>query len=93
MLGAAQAGELERIPGSETAWAELRWAARAEQVQRLEDLMLRRTRLGLQLRGGGVEHLARIRTICQPELGWDNQRWEAEQAAYLALWNAHYSLP
>ena len=93
VLAAAKPGELERIPGTETAWAELRWAARAEQVQHLEDLMLRRTRLGLQLRGGGLAHLGRIRTICQKELGWDDQRWEAEQTAYLALWNAHYSLP
>ncbi|MES3023565.1 MAG: glycerol-3-phosphate dehydrogenase/oxidase [Pseudomonadota bacterium] len=93
LLDAAGAGELDPIAGTETVWAELRWAARAEAVLRLEDLMLRRTRLGLQLRGGGVGQLARIRAICQPELGWDDQRWDAEQAAYLALWNAHYGLP
>ena len=93
LMAAAQPGELELIPGTQTLWAELRWAARAEGVQRLEDLMLRRTRLGLQLRGGGTEFLPRIRAICQPELAWDDAQWETSQGAYLALWNAHYSLP
>jgi glycerol-3-phosphate dehydrogenase len=93
LLAAAQPGELELIPGTQTHWAELRWAARSEAVLRVEDLMLRRTRLGLQLRGGGAQHLARIRAICQPELAWTDAQWETSQAAYLALWNAHYSLP
>ncbi|MES2153230.1 MAG: glycerol-3-phosphate dehydrogenase/oxidase [Pseudomonadota bacterium] len=90
---AAQPGELETIAGTETLWAELRWAARSEAVQQLEDLLLRRTRLGLQLRGGGAALLARIRAICQHELGWDDARWDASAAAYLALWNAHYRAP
>jgi glycerol-3-phosphate dehydrogenase len=93
LIHAAADGELEVIAGTETIWAELRWAARAEAVLRLEDLMLRRTRLGLQLRAGGLAQMARIRAICQDELGWSDQRWDAEQAAYLALWNAHYGLP
>ncbi|HEX2531335.1 MAG TPA: FAD-dependent oxidoreductase, partial [Burkholderiaceae bacterium] len=93
LLAAAQRGELETIPGTLTLWAELRWAARAEAVMRLEDLLLRRTRLGLQLRGGGAELLPRIRAICQPELGWNDARWEAEQAAYLALWQRCHCVP
>jgi glycerol-3-phosphate dehydrogenase len=94
LLDARNAGELAIIPGTETMWAELRWAARCEAVCKLEDLLLRRTRIGLQLRGGGAAiHLPRIRAICQPELGWSDQRWDAEQAAYLALWDTHYSLP
>ncbi|MES2074996.1 MAG: glycerol-3-phosphate dehydrogenase/oxidase [Pseudomonadota bacterium] len=93
LVDAAHDGELETIAGSETIWAQLRWAARGEAVQKLEDLLLRRTRLGLQLRGGGVEVMARVRAICQPELGWSDARWSAEQNAYLALWNSHYSLP
>ena len=93
LIDAAQPGELTLIAGTETIWAQLRWAARCESVQKLEDLLLRRSRIGIQLRGGGVEILGRVRAICQPELGWSDQRWEAEQAAYLALWNTHYSLP
>lgn len=84
-------GELDAIAGTHTLWVELRWAARHEAVVHLQDLLLRRTRLGLLLRGGGVEHLPRIRSICQAELGWDDTRWECEQAAYLVLWQQHYS--
>jgi len=93
LVAAAQPGELETVPGTQTLWAELRWAARAEGVCHLDDLLLRRVRLGLLLPEGGAALLPRIRHICQDELGWDNARWEAEAAAYLALWRAHYSAP
>jgi len=93
LAGIAREGELELIPGSETLWVELRWAARCEAVVHLEDLLLRRTRLGLLLRAGGAAELPRIRAICQPELGWDDAQWEREEATYLALWETHYSLP
>ena len=93
LLDATPAAELHAIPGTETLWAELRWAARCEAVLHLEDLLLRRTRLGLLLARGGAEHLARIRAICQDELGWEDQRWESEVTRYQALWDANYSLP
>ncbi len=93
LAAAARDGELEEIPGTETLWAQLRWAARHESVQRLEDLMLRRSRLGIQLAQGGAAVLSRVRAICQSELAWDDQRWAAEEAAYLALCRSNYSLP
>ncbi len=93
LLASAGEGECETIPGTETAWAELRWAARAEAVQRLDDLLLRRTRLGLQLKEGGKALMPRFRAICQPELGWDNARWEREEQDYAALWQACHGLP
>ena len=93
VLAIAQPGELDAISGTETLWVALRWAARTEAVVHLEDLLLRRTRLGLLLRGGGAESLPRIRAICQPELGWTDVQWEAEQAAYLALWRKNYGVP
>jgi glycerol-3-phosphate dehydrogenase len=92
-LEVAQPGELEPIAGTQILWAELRWAARSEGVVHLDDLMLRRTRLGLLLPKGGVTLLPNIRAICQPELGWDDVEWEAEEAEYLALWKKYYSLP
>ena len=93
LLDAARPGELERIPGTETAWAELRWAARCEAVRHLDDLLLRRTRIGLLLREGGAAHMDRIRAICQPELGWIDARWAQEEAAYRAHWTFHHGLP
>jgi len=93
LVAAAEPEELDLIPGTQTLWAELRWAARAEGVVHLDDLLLRRVRLGHLLPEGGRVWLSRIRSICQPELGWDDGRWEAEEAAYLELWRMNYSLP
>jgi len=93
LVAAAQPGELTEIPGAHVLWAELRWASRAEAVVHLDDLLLRRVRLGLLLSHGAAAILPQVRAICQGELGWDDARWEAEQAAYLALWRRCYSLP
>ncbi|MCP4426002.1 MAG: glycerol-3-phosphate dehydrogenase/oxidase, partial [Chloroflexi bacterium] len=93
LVAAAQSDELTPIPGAPYLWAELRWAARAEGVVHLDDLLLRRVRLGLLLREGGAAHWERIRAICQPELEWDDARWQAEETAYMTLWRQSYSLP
>ncbi len=93
LLAAAQPDELTPIADTPYLWAELRWAARAEGVVHLDDLLLRRVRLGLLLPEGGADYLDRIRAICQPELNWDDTRWEAEETAYQALWRRSYSLP
>lgn len=94
LVEAARPGELEPIEaGLPVLWAELRWAARAEGVVHLDDLLLRRTRLGLLAAQGGLPWLARIRAIVQPELGWDDRRWEQEAASYASLWRRCYSLP
>ena len=93
MIDQADAEELQTIDGSETLWAELRWAARHEAVYRLDDLLLRRTRLGLLLAQGGAAILPRVRALCQAELGWDDARWEQEEADYRALWQSHYAPP
>lgn len=93
LLAAALPGELDAIPGTSALWAELRWAARAEGVAHLDDLLLRRVRLGLLLPDGGAEWLPQVRAIVQPELGWDDARWETEEAAYRALIAESYALP
>jgi glycerol-3-phosphate dehydrogenase len=93
LVASAQPSELDPVPGTTTLWAELRWAAGHECVVHLDDLLLRRVRLGIQLPHGGTALLPDIRRICQEALGWDDHRWLAEEAAYLALWRKHYSLP
>lgn len=90
LIMAAHQDETECITGTFNLWAELRWAARSEAVQHLDDLLLRRVRLGLLLPGGGMNFIGRIRSIIQSELGWDNQRWEQEASSYARLWNACY---
>jgi glycerol-3-phosphate dehydrogenase len=93
LVAAAHPGELAPIPDTAVLWAELRWAARMERVRQLDDLLLRRVRLGLLLPEGGAAHLPAIRAICQPELGWDDARWQVEEARYRTLWQACYRMP
>ena len=93
LVAAALEGELSIIPNTNVLWAELRWAARSEGVVHLDDLLLRRVRLGLLLPQGGALLEARIRSICQPELGWADGRWTDEWAAYQQRWQEKYSLP
>jgi glycerol-3-phosphate dehydrogenase len=93
LVAAAQPGELAAIPGTRTLWAELRWAARDEQVCHLDDLLLRRTRLGLLLPGGAQDLLSLALAICAEELGWGPDRQAQEAAAYRRLWQRAYGLP
>jgi glycerol-3-phosphate dehydrogenase len=93
LVAAAEAGELEPVPDTDILWAELRWAARAEGVVHLDDLLLRRVRLGLLTDEGGWPIIERVRAIVQPELGWDDRRWEEEAEGYAALWQRSYSRP
>ena len=86
------AQELKLIPETQTMWAELRWALRYEQVVHLDDLMLRRTRLGLLLVKGGADHFDTIKQMALSE-GWTEQRWASEQTRYSQIWHAYYSLP
>ncbi|WP_372995519.1 glycerol-3-phosphate dehydrogenase/oxidase [Marinobacter sp.] len=89
-------GPMEPVtPGSATdlLWAELCWACQKEDVVHLDDLLLRRTRLGLTLPEGARALLPGIRQHCQPLLGWDDQRWEQEETRYLGIYRSAYSLP
>jgi glycerol-3-phosphate dehydrogenase len=79
------------IANSPHLWAELRWAVRGEAVVHLTDLLFRRVRLGLTLPDGGLAQLEAMRTIVQPELGWDDSRWEQEAKAYIDLWRSAYA--
>ena len=93
MVAAAQPGEMETIPGTNYLWAELRWAARSEGVCHLDDLLLRRTRLGLILTRGGEAILPVVKQLCEQELHWSDSQWKREQADYRALWEGSYNLP
>ncbi|MEX0788449.1 MAG: FAD-dependent oxidoreductase, partial [Anaerolineales bacterium] len=92
-LAQAAPSDLQPIGATPTLWAELAWAARAESVVHLEDLLLRRTRLGLLLPSGAAALHDRLRQVAQPALGWDDARWQREWQAYLALWQSYHSTP
>jgi glycerol-3-phosphate dehydrogenase len=89
----AKEGELVRVPGTDVIWAELRWAARTEAVVHLEDLLLRRTQLGILLPEGGMGFLDLIRSICREELGWNDERWRQELYSYRSLWRRCHGIP
>nr|WP_289055417.1 glycerol-3-phosphate dehydrogenase/oxidase [uncultured Psychrobacter sp.] len=95
LLELAHEEDLAYVTDSNTIWAEIRFAARFEQVIHLDDLLLRRTRLGLILPHGAMTPLisARLKQICQQELGWNEQKWQQEVARYSELWQRYYHLP
>jgi len=93
VIDCAEPGELATIEGTAFLWAELRWAAQSEDVVHLDDLLLRRTRIGLLLEDGGARHFDRIRAICGAALGWDDARWHDEVAAYRTRLRERYGVP
>ncbi|MFP4475384.1 MAG: glycerol-3-phosphate dehydrogenase/oxidase [Desulfatibacillaceae bacterium] len=91
MVAGAQEKDLETIPGTHTIFAELAHAARNEQVVHLDDLLLRRVRMGILCPEGGSQYLDRIQELCGPGLGWDDNRWREERERYLDLWWRSYA--
>ncbi|MGD9190647.1 MAG: glycerol-3-phosphate dehydrogenase/oxidase [Desulfobacterales bacterium] len=89
----ARTEDLVPIPGTQTLWAELPFVAQNEQIRHLDDLLLRRVRIGLLIPHGAKAHLKRIRKICKEALPWDRRRWKAEIGRYLEQWNHTHTLP
>ncbi|MEZ5569698.1 MAG: glycerol-3-phosphate dehydrogenase/oxidase [Halioglobus sp.] len=93
VLATAPADERAPIATTGFCLAECRWAARNEAVVHLDDLLLRRTRLGALLERGAEALFPALQTICAQELQWDAQRWENELARYRDIWAKYYYLP
>ncbi len=91
LLGAAREDENQSIADLPNLWSEVRWAASTGAVEHLDDLLLRRVRLGMLLPDGGMAEMDRIRTIVQPELGWCDARWEMELIRYQNIYQNSYS--
>ena len=73
--------------------AECRWAILNEAVEHLDDLMLRRTRVGMCLPNGGQEVLPDLKNIFLEEKQWTLKKWNDEVQNYLQIWQNYYSLP
>lgn len=84
---------LQPVRYSKILWAELMYAAKYEQVVHLDDLLLRRTRLGNVLPEGAKAELAEIQRLCQPYMDWSDSQWQQEINRYLDIWQQYYSLP
>ena len=89
------APEVERgaLPGTRTCLAQVRWALRHESVVHLDDLMLRRTRLGLLLENGGDAILEDIRRLFVEIFDWPENEWQSELARYRDIIRQHCTLP
>ena len=74
------------LAGTKWSLAKLRFSARHEQVVHLDDLMLRRSRLGLVTPGGGRALLSKVQPVMREELGWSDAQWRDEERRYLELW-------
>ncbi len=83
----------DTIAGTPYSIADVLWSLRHEQVMHLDDLLLRRTRLGNLLPSGARDLLPTLKPLVQHELGWDDVRWDQETGRYLNIWRRHYFLP
>jgi glycerol-3-phosphate dehydrogenase len=89
----AAPSDLELVPGTATPWAELHWALRHEQVRFLDDLLLRRTRLGLLLPEGGAALLPRLEPVAREALRWSAGEWRDQCERYARLIAECYTVP
>ncbi|MCB2202935.1 glycerol-3-phosphate dehydrogenase/oxidase [bacterium] len=92
-FGAATPQTLENIDATPHLWAELSWAAQNQAVVHLDDLLLRRVRLGLLMPNGGLDELNRIRALVQDPLGWDDATWDEEVTRYKDIHKEYNHLP
>jgi glycerol-3-phosphate dehydrogenase len=86
-------GELGFIADTRFCLAECRWILREESVQHLDDLLLRRTRLGLLLPKAAELIFPQVKELCQQELNWSDSHWYWELARYQNIWQKYYFVP
>ena len=83
---------LAAMPTGKALEATLRWVLQNESVVHLDDLLLRRTRLGNLLPDGARQTFPMIQSLCEELLQWDASRWEAELARYQSIYQRFYSV-
>lgn len=93
LISSAPKREHVTIPGTSTCLAQVRWALQREAVVHLDDLMLRRTRLGLLLANGGEEVLGDISTMVREVCGWSTGQWDIETNRYRDIIRTYYTVP
>jgi len=91
ILSDGKGGDFEHIAGLPNIWAEIKHAAQFGCVEHLDDLLLRRVRLGLLLPEGAKAELPRVKTIVEEALGWDEKKWNVEAERYNQIYQNYYS--
>ena len=84
---------LKNIEGTPYLWAELAWSLENEAVCHLDDLLLRRFRLGIILPDSGQSILPKLKNIVHDKLGWDERRWRSEVERYNRIREIAHSVP
>jgi len=84
---------LRNIEGTPYLWAEVAWSAENEAICHLDDLLLRRFRLGILLPDGGQSLLPELKAVVKDKLGWDERRWKSEVERYIPIWKIAHGLP
>lgn len=74
-------------------WVELIYLIAQEHIVHLDDLLLRRTHLGLLLPQGGEAEQNQIRYLFQRLLGWSEQQWLDEWQRYAELIQHEHAMP
>jgi len=93
LIAQSKTKSLIPISYSNFLWAELIWALKYEQVIHLDDLLLRRSRIGNVLPKGGSDFMPNIKILCQQYLQWSDPHWQVELLRYQKIWKNNYSLP
>lgn len=83
---------LKALPAGNRLLEIIAWICTHEQVGHLDDLMLRRTRLGNLLPHGGAAVLSQVATICRDQLGWTQARWQEELDRYRETVSRYYGV-
>jgi glycerol-3-phosphate dehydrogenase len=84
---------LAAVPQGNDLLEQIQWVLDNEMVVHLDDLLLRRTRVGNLLPSGAEAQLDAIKPLCQQTLGWDDAEWEQEVARYQDIVARYYGLP
>lgn len=79
------------VDNTDVLWAELFYSAKYEQVVHLEDLLLRRSRIGLIMADGGVSCFSKLEEFMIKELKLEQAFIKEEKNKYLKLWQEAYS--
>ncbi|MCW7753698.1 glycerol-3-phosphate dehydrogenase/oxidase [Desulfobotulus sp. H1] len=81
---------VQPITGTHHIRAEILLAAADSSVRHLDDLLLRRLRLGILLKNGAMGLIPEIRELASSELGWSDDKWNNEIIRYGAIWQKEH---
>ncbi|MFA5612520.1 MAG: FAD-dependent oxidoreductase, partial [Anaerolineaceae bacterium] len=91
LVNLSEPEDLQQVDDLYVHWAELVYNARYEMVEHLDDLLLRRTRLGMLLPDGAMNEIDRVKALTQNELPWSQEDWQNEISRYQKIYLQAYS--